>query len=152
MTTRSKFFAKFVARLAAAILIVFSTFNPTGYSYVHWVLNADGDHPVLKLMFGLALFMLYYALLSITLGAFRRTGMMVGTIASVLFATKMVLLATPQSLYQSWNGNLLIGEYVMLLSFAIVLAVGVSWSAFMERLTGQQQKRYVARPPATPVR
>jgi hypothetical protein len=48
----------------------------------------------------------------------------------------------------------LVSEYVMLLAFALLLAFGVSWSAWIERLTGQQQKRYVAgppTPPATPV-
>lgn len=147
-----KSLAKFIARLGGAIFVVLATFNPTGYSYIHWIINTGSDRLVLKLAIGLALFMLYYALLSITLAAFRRTGLIVGSLAALLFATEIVVLITPRSLRHTVSGSLLIGEYVLLLSLAVVIAFGVSWSAFIERLTGQQQKRYVAGPPTTPVR
>ena len=140
----------FAARFGAATLVVFATYNPSGYSYVDWLLATRGEHLVLKLTLGLALAMIYYALLSITLGAMRLAGVMAGALASVLLVTEIIRWVAPASLYQSWSGYLLLGEWVLLLSFALVLAFGMSWSALIERLTGQQQKRYVAGPPTTP--
>ena len=148
----NKSLAKFITRLGGAIFIVLATFNPTGYSYIHWIINTGSERLVLKLAVGLALFMVYYALFSITLAAFRRTGLIVGLLASLLFATEIVVLITPRSLRHTVSGSLLIGEYVLLLSLAVVIAFGVSWSSFIERLTGQQQKRYVAGPPTPPAR
>ena len=31
----------FVMRLLASLLLVFSTYNPTGYSYYHWLMNGS---------------------------------------------------------------------------------------------------------------
>ena len=30
-------FASFLGRLVAALILVFATYNPSGYSYFHWV-------------------------------------------------------------------------------------------------------------------
>jgi Na+-transporting NADH:ubiquinone oxidoreductase subunit NqrB len=142
---------KFIARLFAALLLVFATFNPTGYSYLHWVVYAPGRDPWLKLTVGLGLGMLYYAVIGVALSSLRRSGFAVGVVVSLMFSVEIVAAAVPRWLYQSWSGSLLVAEYVLLVSFAIVLAFGTSWSSLIEKLTGQQQQRYIGGPPTTPV-
>ena len=132
------------------MLLVFSTLNPTGYSLVHWLIATGISHLTVKLAIGLALIMLYYMLIRMTLATFRRAGVIAAGLVSVLLTVELVVVVAPRSLFQSWEGYRLLGEYVLLSSFALTMAFGASWSNLIERLTGQQQKRYVGGPPTTP--
>lgn len=132
----------FFARLLLSLFLVLATYNPSGYSYVHWA--TEGDGPLsLKVTLGLALAILYYAVLRIVYGALRRSGMVFGGLAALLFATEFVSLTAAAKSYRSLGFTLLLAQYVLLLAIALVIAFGVSWSSLIERLTGQLQKRYV---------
>src|SRR5215472_17404911 len=150
MSGISQFLITFLVRLLAAIGIVLATYNPTGYSYVHWVLRTQGDYPWVKLAVGVGLFIVYYAVISIARGSLRRSGIVVGAVVGLLVSIEAVLLLVPRSQLQSLTGSVVVGEYVVLVSFAMVLAFGLSWSSLIEGLTGQSQKRYVAGPPTPP--
>ena len=135
--------AYFFARLFFALFLVLATYNPFGYCYFHWVTGAGPGPLSLKVTVGLALVILYYAILRIVYGALRRSGLIFGGLAALLFAIELV------SLMPEWQGRgsfglvLLLGQYVVLIAFSLVIAFGVSWSSLIERLTGQLQKRYV---------
>jgi len=53
----------------------------------------------------------------------------------------IVLLPTDASL--SWRAWILLAQYAVLVALTLVITFGISWSYIIERLTGQQQKRYV---------
>lgn len=133
----------FVMRLLCSLLLVFSTYNPTGYSYVHWTIG-DASAPVaLKVVVGIGLVLVYGVVLTVMFAAFRGLGMIVGGFAALLFSVELAILLVPVPRGASWHSWALLGQYAVLLALALVIAFGVSWSHLIERLTGQQQKRYV---------
>src|SRR5271154_1818287 len=50
---------RFITRWLAAVFMVLATYNPSGYSYFHWVSTPDVDDWVLKLLVGVVLVILY---------------------------------------------------------------------------------------------
>ena len=50
---------RFVARWLAALLLVLATYNPSGYSYYHWISELEVGNWVLKLLVGVVLAILY---------------------------------------------------------------------------------------------
>ena len=49
----------FVIRWIMAMFLVLATFNPSGYSYFHWITDLDDGDWVLKLLIGVVLVILY---------------------------------------------------------------------------------------------
>jgi hypothetical protein len=133
----------FTLRLVCSALLVFATYNPSGYSYYHWAIGSGGDPPALKIMVGLALALLYAGVLRVIIAAFRRSGLIVGTLAGILFSIELVIILLPHDVSLTWRGWVLIAQYTVLGTLTLTIAFGISWSSMIERLTGQQQKRYV---------
>jgi hypothetical protein len=133
------------ARFLFSLALVLATYNPTGYSFYHWIIDFGDGLLSLKVVVALILAMIYYMLFRVVFAAFRRSGMIVGGLAGVLFATELARVVAAQQSQHSWHFYFLLGQYVTLCAVAIVLSFGVSWSHLMERLTGQLQKRYVRR-------
>ena len=50
---------RFVARWLAALLLVLATYNPSGYSYYHWIGELEAGNWILKLLVGVVLAILY---------------------------------------------------------------------------------------------
>ncbi len=132
----------FTLRLVSSALLVFATYNPSGYSYYHWAIGGGGP-PALKIMVGLALVLLYAGVLRVIVAAFRRSGLIVGTLAGILFSVELVIVLLPGDVSLTWRGWVLIAQYTVLGALTLMIAFGISWSSIIERLTGQQQKRYV---------
>jgi type IV secretory pathway VirB2 component (pilin) len=133
----------FVMRLVCSLLLVFSTYNPTGYSYYHWLTGGTAAPVALKVVVGIGLVLVYGIVLTVMFAAFRGAGLIVGGLAALLFSAELVLVVMSVEHDTSWRSWLLLGQYSVLLAIALVIAFGVSWSHLVERLTGQQQKRYV---------
>jgi hypothetical protein len=133
----------FTVRLTSSAFLVFATYNPSGYSYYHWAIDPHGGAPALKVAVGLAIILLYAAVLRIVLAAFRRSGFILGAAAGLFLSSEIVIVLLPGDASLSWRGWMLVGQYAVLVAVALVMAFGISWSHIIERLTGQQQKRYV---------
>jgi hypothetical protein len=132
----------FTARLASSAFLVFATYNPSGYSYYHWASDGHGGAPALKVVVGLAIILLYAAILRVIVAAFRRSGLILGAVAGILLSGEIVIVLLDDAAF-SWRGWMLVGQYAILVALAVVMGFGISWSYIIERLTGQQQKRYV---------
>lgn len=146
MATNGQFtLAPFTARLAGSAFLVFATYNPSGYSYYHWALDPGTGPLALKIMAGLAIALCYSAVLRVITAALRRSGLIVGTLAGLLLSAELVIVLLPGHVSLSWKNWLAVAQYAVLVSFALLIAFGISWSHVIERLTGQQQKRYVRR-------
>jgi|SRR3954454_18643871 len=120
-----------IVRWLTSMFIVFATFNPSGYSYVHWVLR-DTDQPwSLKILAG------------ILLGSFVAT-FFLATVRSlglrgIVAVTGLLVAATWTLIDLGLLRDLSHGAYVtiVLVVIASILALGVSWSNLTLRVTGQ---------------
>lgn len=132
-----------LSRLIFSLLLVFSTYNPTGYSAIHWLIDPANGPRSLKVVVILVLGILYYAIYRISFAAFGRSGFIAAGLAALLLSTDLVTNGFSMAAGSAWRFYLLLAQYVLLLTLAIVLAFGVSWSYIVQQLTGQLQKRYV---------
>ena len=121
----------FVWRLAAAIALVFLTFNPSGYSYAHWVaevfpkVNAPQAVAGIVLLIGWVIF---------AVATLRSIGYIGVALIAALFAALTWLMISMGWL--SWQQKSAIG-WIALIALAVTLAIGVSWQFINRRLTGQ---------------
>lgn len=135
----------FLVRLLVSFAFVFATYNPTGYSFYHWITDVGAGMLSLKAAVALAIAMTYYATFRVVFAAFRRSGLVVAGLVAVLFVSEVVSIVVPQRSQPFWHFNILVSQYVILSAVAIVVSLGISWSHLIEQLTGQLQKRYVPR-------
>jgi hypothetical protein len=121
----------FFIRWLFAFVLVFATYNPSGYSYVSWLWDEQTAFgPVLAIV-GLLLIIAWLIFLRATLLALSWLGVILGVALCACFVWLLVDLGW---LSVESTGAL---EYVVLLILSIILAVGMSWSHIRRRLTGQ---------------
>ena len=121
--------AGFMLRLAADVVLVLLTFNPTGHSFYHWV--ATGSLTPLVAVSGLALLIVWGVFITAT----ARSMGLIGVVITLLFLAAIVWLITSWGWLNPHNTGAM--TWVVLFACAIVLAIGMSWSHIRRRLTGQ---------------
>lgn len=124
-------FPGFLLRLAAALVLVFATFNPSGYSYLHWVSSVFPKINAQQGVVGVVLLIGWVVFAVATIRSIGRVGIL---LIAILFAALTWLLISIGWL--SWDSKQAIG-WIALATLAITLAVGVSWSFINRRFTGQ---------------
>ena len=123
--------AGFFMRLLIAVTLVFSTYNPSGWSYFHWVTdNPPNFDPIMGLA-GIVLIIGWVIFLRATgrsLGAF---GLI---LATAFFGTLLWMLI-------DWDivpaDSVTAITYIVLVILSGILAIGISWSHVRRRMTGQ---------------
>lgn len=121
----------FLLRLVAALLLVLVTFNPSGYSYYHWVANGlPGVNPA-AVVVGILLLAAWAVFLTATM---RSIGLIGVGIALAFFAA-LVWMVVSWGWLDPHNSTAM--AWIVLVVFAIVLGIGLSWSHMRRRLTGQ---------------
>ena len=122
------------------MFLVLATFNPSGYSYYHWILDLENGDWVLKLLVGVVLAILYA-----TFGlATQRSLGRLGIAAWLLFFATMTWLLVDLGLIRIAGGGSV--ATIMLVDLANLLAVGLSWSYVRARLSGQADTNNVTLP------
>ena len=132
-------------RWLIALFGVFATYNPSGYSYYHWVRDTWLQHAPglvsLRVLAGVVLVIFYVVYLRATLRSLGPIGI---SLTSALFGSLAWLLA-------QWRVvDLAVGDQRWVVSLAIsasVLAVGMSWSAIRYRISGQYDSEDVGATP-----
>lgn len=123
----------FVWRFLASLGLVLATYNPSGYSYYHWVragISASEMGPE-HFVVGILLVIGWMILLGATqrslggIGVFLVAALLAGL---VWLAIDIGLLSLDTAAGTTW---------VVLICVALALAVGLSWSHVWRRLTGQ---------------
>ncbi len=128
---------RFVSRWLAAMLLVLATYNPSGYSYFHWVGDLDLNDWILKLLVGVVLAILYA-----TFGlATQRSLGRLGIAAWLLFFAVVTWMMIDLGLLRVAGSGTV--ATIMLVNLANLLAVGVSWSYVRARLSGQSDTNNV---------
>lgn len=117
-------------RFLAALLLVLGTWNPSGYSYVHWLLHTLPVITAPLAFSGIVLLIGWTMFLHATLVSLGVLGIV---LATSFFGTLAWLV-----LDQGWlsSVNNIIAWLIPVLT-AAVLAVGMSWSHLWRRLSGQ---------------
>lgn len=123
--------ASVLLRLLLSAVLVLATFNPSGYSFYHWVAGSAGSPRPIMVVVGLALVIAWIVFMKATTAA-------IGVFGLLLI---IAFLAAVSWLFASWgwfdpdNATALV--WVALLILAAVLAIGLSWASIRQRLTGQ---------------
>jgi len=121
----------FLGRWVFAIILVFGTYNPSGYSYISWLLDEGTEFgPVLAIV-GLVLLIGWVIYVRTTFLSMGWLGIILG---SALFASVIWLLVNLGWL--SLDSTSVI-TYLVLLLLSLILATGMSWSHIRRRMTGQ---------------
>jgi hypothetical protein len=119
------------ARLCVALFAVLSTYNPSGASYVHWLLDRWPQDWMLQVPVAVVYGFIYYFLIRAALRALRPAG--IGLTIAVLGSIVWVLLDLG-ALVISGPGDV---ATLILYMFGALLAVGMSWMRIWTLLTGQ---------------
>jgi hypothetical protein len=118
-------------RFFFAVVLVFSTYNPSEYSYYHWFMDMLPEINPLVIFAGVVLLIGWTIFLRAT---FRSLGAFGLLLAFAFFGTLIWLLIF-------WNivpvDSITIVTYIILLVISGVLATGISWSHIRRRMTGQ---------------
>lgn len=125
----------FAVRWLVAMALVFGTFNPTGWSYYHWLVEGltaeETSVGPLTVIVGIALLIAYVIYLRATL---RSIGP-IGAALVAVFLGAIVWLLSDLGLVDLAEFTPL--TYVVEIVVATVLAVGISWSHVRRRISGQ---------------
>lgn len=126
-------FSDFLWRWVAALVLVLVTYNPTGYSYFHWVreaFNSDGVGAVhafvgILLVAGWTVFIV----------ATQRSLGNLGTIIGLALIASGIWLLVEIGLVHA--DTMTAVTWLVLIAAATLLGIGLSWSHIWRRMSGQ---------------
>jgi hypothetical protein len=126
-------FGSFLIRLLAASVMVFATWNPSGYSYVDWVRAAwQADTAgAIHAFVGVILLIGWVILLRATFNSLGMLGLLLG---GLLLGVTVWLLYDLGVLRDASRSHI---AWISVACLAILLGIGLSWSYLWKRLTGQ---------------
>jgi hypothetical protein len=118
-------------RFIVAVVLVFSTYNPSEYSYYHWFRDMLPEINPLVIFAGVVLLIGWTIFLRAT---FRSLGAFGLLLAFAFFGTLIWLLIF-------WDivpvDSITTLTYILLVVISGILATGISWSHIRRRMTGQ---------------
>ena len=132
MTTGVRFgWDSFIVRFIFAVVVVFSTYNPEGVSYYHWIQEEFPSITVAKALIGVILLIGWVILIRATMGSLGAIGIL---LAVAFFGLLIWLVVDVIGLdTQSFR----VVSYIVQIMIASVLSIGVSWSHIRRRISGQ---------------
>ena len=126
-----------VLRALAALVLVFATYNPEGYSFYHWALvplfggAPVAGHASVKFLTGIALAAGWVVFLTAT----RRSIGVGGATLVLAISGGLVWLLLDFGIVSARSARGI--TYVVLICTSLLLAVGMSWSHMSRALSGQ---------------
>lgn len=124
-------------RLLAALVLVFATYNPEGYSFYHWAIeplwgqNATTGPASVKFLVGI----LILGGWGVFLNATRRSIGMGGAALVIAISGALVWMLLDFGIVSAGSARGI--SYVVLLCLSVLLAVGMSWSHVSKAMSGQ---------------
>ena len=118
-------------RFLFALLLVLLSYNPSGYSYFHWVYNSINHITPYVVIAGIILIIGWGIYLNATLNSLG----MIGIIALAALFACLVWLFIYWGLLSVTNISAM--AWVIEVLLAALLAVGMCWSHFTRRMSGQ---------------
>lgn len=124
-------FGDFVKRWIIALILVYATYNPTGWSYLTWLWQDLYAQLPYKALAGVVLLIAYVVFMRAT---WRSIGLFGILLVVALFAASFWVLAD-LGLLDAANQTLV--TWLILTLAATILGIGVSWSHVRRRISGQ---------------
>lgn len=124
-------FGAFLWRLLFAVALVLLTFNPTGHSYYHWLLDDFPSVQPFEAVAGVALLSGWIFFVRSTLAAMGTLGIVLMLAlfgAIVWWVVSMGWLDVNNRSAMAW---------VVLLILGLMLGIGMSWGHIRRRISGQ---------------
>ncbi|MDH5423930.1 MAG: DUF6524 family protein [Gammaproteobacteria bacterium] len=118
-------------RFLIAWIIVFSSYNPSGYSFVSWVLNTESGNIVFKVFIGVTLIIGW----AIYIRATRRSLGMIGIVLAFAFFAALLWLLIDLNIIPANTASAV--TYIVLFIIGCLLATGMCWSHIRRRISGQ---------------
>lgn len=120
----------FIVRWLFAFALLTAFYNPTGYSYVEWLLVPGSEYIAVKIFIGLTMLSVLWFMIAMCL---RAMGSVSIRVAVVFFACAAWALHNLGLLPQSWLFLSVLGQA----GFAGWLAVGLSYVPTRQQISGQ---------------
>jgi Family of unknown function (DUF6524) len=120
-----------IGRFLASFILVIATYNPTGFSLVHWIARDFPHLGPLQLVVGIGLLGLWLFFLHATWRSLGTLGVALG----VAFFAAMVWLFVSWGWFSLSNHNAVI--WVVLFMMACLLTLGLCWALMRARISGQ---------------
>src|SRR5687768_12923128 len=120
-----------VVRILLAVLLVFATWNPSGWSYADWALRDRETFDAVKAFVGVVLLVGWVFCLRaawVSLGA-------LGLVLVVLLLGTIVWMLVQFGVVPADDRRTLV--WIVLLAIGIMLGVGLSWARMRQRVTGE---------------
>ena len=124
-------FQSFLIRFVLALVLVFASINPSGYSWFHWFMESANKFDPL-LILGLIVLLIGWA---IYIRATIRSLGVIGTLLALAFFGALIWSLVHYGVLSLDNTIAL--EYVVLVMLAAIMATGISWSHVRRRMTGK---------------
>ena len=124
-------FNGFCLRFLLALLLVAASYNPSGYSYLHWLIKIFPSITPLIALAGVSLLIGWVIYLRATLRSLGPVGL--GLLAALLGCLVWLMIDLK---WLSLN-NISALSWIAIILMAMVLAIGISWSHIRRRLSGQ---------------
>ncbi len=121
----------FGLRFLFALVLVFLTYNPSGYSYYHWLVQTFEVFDVLVVPAGILLLIGWVIYIRATLRSLGALGLI---LAFALFGS-LLWVIIDKGLLAVENVTAL--SWIIEVILALVLAVGMSWSHIRRKISGQ---------------
>lgn len=118
-------------RFLVAILLVFVSYNPEGFSYFHWLLNTQSSTIAVKVFVGIVLLIVWVVYVRATFSSLGGLGIFL----AVAFFASLLWVLTYWGLLPA--GSIRAVTYMVLFIIAALLTVGMSWSHIRRRISGQ---------------
>jgi hypothetical protein len=120
-----------IGRFLASFILVAATYNPTGYSFIHWIARDCPHLGPLQVVVGIALLALWLFVLHATWRSLGTVGVALG----LAFFAAMVWLFTSWGWFNPSNHNAV--AWAALLVMACLLTLGLCWALIRARVSGQ---------------
>ena len=117
-------------RFLAALMLVFATWNPTGWSFVHWLISSLPNVTAGIVFAGVVLAIGWFLFLHATLESLGKLGI----IMALAFFGSLTWLIFDLGWLSTARGVL---NYVVLVLISAILTVGMVWSHIWRRLSGR---------------
>jgi hypothetical protein len=120
-----------LVRLIAALAVVLLSYNPTGYSFYHWVLQDLSAITAMKAFSGAVLLVGWVICIRTAFVALGATGL----VLSALVLGTLIWVLTDYGILNPDRPSVL--SWVSVIVIGIILGIGLSWSLLRARVTGQ---------------
>lgn len=120
-----------LTRILVAAIVVFSTYNPSGFSAYHWVMDQPSKTDAWVILVIIVMLLINFALV---IAAWKALGMIGTVVVLILFAAVTYL-----TLQEGWadTGNADSIQWLALILYSVFLGIGLAGAIIWRRATGQ---------------